>query len=202
MVKTVTPKNKQLLWSRFGCTCLFHQSKMKYFITIFYLLVVSSCSNDVRQVDVNETEMINGIVYDQSVPPYDGEPLTGILIETFENGQLKFHGNFKKGIKEGVVDFYYENGQLRKRQNHINGKITGIQEEYYPDGQLEFKGTWKDNVEHGPYWIYFYNGQLSLKGNMKEGKYEGLRETYTREGKLESKECFKNDETVDMSFCE
>ena len=135
-------------------------------------MVVSSCSNDVRQVDVNETEMINGIVYDQSVPPYDGEPLTGILIETFENGQLKFHGNFKKGIKEGVVDFYYENGQLRKRQNHINGKITGIQEQYYPDGQLEFKGTWKDNVEHGPYWIYFYNGQLSLKGNMKEGKYK------------------------------
>ena len=109
--------------------------------------------------------------------------------------------DFKKGKKEGVVDFYYENGQLRKRQNHIKGKITGIQEQYFEDGQLEFKGTFKDNIEHGPYWNYFQDGQLFSKGSMKEGKYEGLRETYTRGGKLELKECFKNDETVDMSFC-
>ncbi|MDC6460800.1 hypothetical protein PQY88_00835 [Gammaproteobacteria bacterium] len=151
---------------------------------------------------MNETEMINGIVYDQSVPPYNGVPLTGILIENFENGQLQFKGNFKKGKKEGVVDFYYRNGQLRKRQHHIKGKITGIQEQYYEDGQLEFKGTFKDNIEHGPYWIYFQDGQLFSKGSMKEGKYDGLRETYTRGGKLDLKECFKNDETVDMSFCE
>ena len=39
------------------------------------------------------------------------------LVETFhENGQLRLRGNYKNGIEDGLYETYYDNGQLQSIQ--------------------------------------------------------------------------------------
>ena len=59
---------------------------MRKFLTILCLYLLVSCSEDVKEVDINLTENKEGIVYDFSDPPHNPVPLTGILVEYFENG--------------------------------------------------------------------------------------------------------------------
>ena len=50
---------------------------------------------------------------------------------------------------------------------------------------------------------YYENGRLKQRiYYKKDGKRDGLFETYSMNGQLKSKDSFKNDEKVDMSYCE
>jgi len=69
---------------------------MKQLFSILCLLILVSCSNDVKEVDINLTENKEGIVYDFSDSPHNLVPLTGILVEYFENGQLEFKVKHKQ----------------------------------------------------------------------------------------------------------
>ena len=47
------------------------------------------------------------------------------LIETFfKNGQLRSRGNFNNGKREGLVENFYKNGQLRNRDTYKNGELV------------------------------------------------------------------------------
>ena len=142
---------------------------MKKLLPILCFLIVSSCSNDVKEVDINETVMINGIVYDQSVPPYNGVPLTGILVEYFENGQLKQKGNHKDGEQDGSYETYDENGQLKQKGNHKDGEWVGLLETYHENGQLELKGNLKDGKEHGLFNYFNQDGEPTSTKEWKDG---------------------------------
>ena len=64
------------------------------------------------------------------------------------------------------------------------------------------KGTVKDGRAVGLAEGYHENGQLSYKDNYKDGKKHGLSEVYYDNGQLSFKGCFKNDDYIDMSYCE
>jgi len=48
----------------------------------------------------------------------------------------------KETIKDGVVETFYENGQLRNRKNYKNGK-RGLVENFYKNGQLRNRKNYK-----------------------------------------------------------
>jgi len=79
-------------------------------------------------------------------------------------------GTFKNGVKEGAWVEYFENGQLRFKQNYKNGMLEGAFISYYKNGQLFAKGNHKNSKREGA-WVYYHeNGQLEHKGNLKNGK--------------------------------
>ena len=60
------------------------------------------------------------------------------------SGQLEKKGTFKDGILVGGEFYrYYENGQLKEKTTHKDGKPNGPYESstYYENGQLKEKGT-------------------------------------------------------------
>ena len=48
--------------------------------------------------------------------------------------------------KNGVVETYYDNGQLQSRANYKDGKLDGLGEIWSRDGQLESRANYKDGV--------------------------------------------------------
>ena len=43
------------------------------------------------------------------------------VVETFyKNGQLKFRGNYKTGKRDGLWEWFHENGQLKKTRVYKN----------------------------------------------------------------------------------
>ena len=74
----------------------------------------------------------------------------------------------KEEIKDGLVEEFYDNGQLRSRKNYKNGKIDGLFESFHENGQLKERGNIKD-LEQDGLWEYFDDG-----GNLtKTEEYKG-----------------------------
>ena len=46
--------------------------------------------------------------------------------------------------KNGVVEKYFDNGQLKLRANYKDGKLNGLVETWYSNGQLELRATYKN----------------------------------------------------------
>ena len=50
-------------------------------------------------------------------------------------------------VKNGVVETWYFNGQLKSRANYKNGKLDGLREFWDMEGQLKEHATYKDGVK-------------------------------------------------------
>ena len=48
--------------------------------------------------------------------------------------------------KNGVVETYYDNGQLKSRATYKDGKLDGLFEDWYSDGQLWLRYNYKNGV--------------------------------------------------------
>ena len=103
-----------------------------------------------------------------------------------------FAAVFGDGKKEGPYEYYYENGQLKRKTFFINDKIDGPYEEYYNNGQLKIKTAFKQGKYHGALEMYFKDGQLQGKGALINGEYDGTLEKYYKNGQLKRKLTFKN----------
>ena len=66
----------------------------------------------------------DGIYYHQDT----NELVTGIVEEFYNDGQLERRENRIDGKRDGLRESFHENGQLRIRQNYIDGKVDGLSE--------------------------------------------------------------------------
>jgi antitoxin component YwqK of YwqJK toxin-antitoxin module len=89
---------------------------------------------------------------------------------TLNNNKNCFIFNKKK---EGEYKMYYENGQLRKICNYINGKQEG-KEEIYDNGryQLYEKCNYKNDKLDGEYKQYDKNRKVIIICNYKNNEIE------------------------------
>ena len=71
----------------------------------------------------------------------------------------------KETIKDGVVETFYENGQLKGKGNYKIGKRDGPWEGFHKNGKLKyrgyFKGGRKDSVfdycdENGKFLLFWF----------------------------------------------
>ena len=66
----------------------------------------------------------------------------------------------KETIKDGLVEEFYDNDQLRIKRNYNNGKLQGPFEMFYVNGQIKIRSTYKKGKRDG-LWEYF-----DLDGNL------------------------------------
>ena len=52
------------------------------------------------------------------------EPVTGVIYDTYPNGQIKYKTRWKRGIKVGKSKRWYENGQVKKKVKWLNNSST------------------------------------------------------------------------------
>jgi len=91
-----------------------------------------------------------------------------------ENGQLEEEGSFVNGKREGLWRFWYENGQLKQEGSYVNGEREGLWRFWYENGQLLSEGSYVNAKREGLWGFWRKNGQLLSEGSYVNDKREGL----------------------------
>jgi len=65
------------------------------------------------------------------------DPFSGILFNTYPNGQREYTGEYKDGKPNGLLVYWYENG-VKKREGELkNGVPAGRWTYYNSDGSIK-----------------------------------------------------------------
>ena len=104
--------------------------------------------------------------------------------EFYDNGKIKYEGNFKDDEYEDEnAKYYYENedyyiGPFK------NSKKNGKGKEYYKNNKLKYDGNFKEDKYDDEKAIYYYeNGEYYI-GSFKEGKRNGKGIEYYEKDKI------------------
>ena len=166
---------------------------MKKLLPILFILIITSCSKEIPSDQLVER---GGITYQvNSQTPFTGTSIEyhidTIIDNKFEEILPKNKIKFKNGVKDGLSESFYFNGQLQLKSNFKNGELDGPSERYYPNGQLSFKGTYKNGELDGLSDEYYEVGQVKEKSNYKDGLLDGPSESYLENGQLNRKINYK-----------
>ncbi|MDP3353780.1 MAG: hypothetical protein Q8S44_08575, partial [Flavobacteriaceae bacterium] len=93
----------------------------------------------------------------------------GKWMKQYENGSIRYQGEFSHGKEIGVFKFYTEkNSKTPDFTKEYNPKTDLVKVSYfYQDGKLKSQGQMKDKNRIG-FWIYYFN----------DGKTKLSEETY------------------------
>lgn len=176
---------------------------MKNLLITFFTIIFCLTSSVGWGETINDLIMRDGLYYKKFTDvPFSGK-VTG-----------KKQGQLKIGIKEGLWNYYHDNGQLHEKGSYKKNIKDGNWVSYKETGELIYKGSYNQGIKEG-YWIEsrvwmdyskffmfkdysfykngikdglyerkFRNGQLKYKGILKNGKQEGKWEEYTIQGKI------------------
>ena len=80
-------------------------------------------------------------------------------IEYYSNGKVFLKGQKNsKGQREGLWEWFYENGNIRMRTPYKEDKIDGIEEEFYPNGNIQWRIPFKEGKKDGIEEYFYENG--------------------------------------------
>ena len=120
---------------------------MKNLIPFIFIVILTSCSNEVPFDRVVER---NGLIYEVNTEV----PFTGKTIEYYFDtnstkdveDRIKSTGFYNKGLKDGLFETFHQNGQLMRRGTYSTGKKEGFHEEFFENGQLFKKSKFVDET--------------------------------------------------------
>ena len=76
-------------------------------------------------------------------------------------------GNYKNGLKDGIIKVYYENGQL-KSIRHYDSEIGkwnhGKEEQWHNNGEKQVEANYYDGYKNGKYKAWYKNGNIKFDG--------------------------------------
>jgi antitoxin component YwqK of YwqJK toxin-antitoxin module len=143
--------------------------------------------------------------YDEDKKPiyeretYKNGVKNGLYEKYYRNGQLMEKINYKNDVLDGLFQQWHKNGQLWVKCYYKNGKLNGLLEKWYDNGQLSGKRNYDDNILNGLYEEWYVNGKLSIKCHYKDGLKNGLYEEWYDNGQLWMK-CFYKNENINGLF--
>ena len=131
----------------------------KYFLLLISVFVLMSCGPKLEKV-IEDTHP-------------DGSP------------RLVVYYRLVEGFKEKVkVEAFYENGQMRYEGEFTDDKRNGKWVYWYENGNKWSEGYFKDDVRDGFGTTWHENGKKHYEGSYKDGVRVGLWKFYTPEGEL------------------
>lgn len=116
--------------------------------------------------------------WNKEQPIRDGKPINqydskgnkqGVWEYYRDNGKLASKGNYIDGVEQGYWEYYNENGGISGKGNLINGSWNGVWEFYLIDGRLRSKGEYKNGAPNGSWESYGVNGDIVGKYVYKNG---------------------------------
>lgn len=94
----------------------------------------------------------------------------------------------------GKVTSYYENGNIAREMEYLNGSLVNDYKVYYNDGQLERSHINWFNDNHGTQYIYYPSGKLKEEMLYSYGLHEGISKKYFENGLVKESISYRNDE--------
>jgi antitoxin component YwqK of YwqJK toxin-antitoxin module len=123
----------------------------------------------------------------------------GTDVRFYPNGMI-----MSKGKKyDGEYIEYFENGQIKAKENYLNGAHNGNFFYYYKNGNMRLKITYEMSALNGEYIQYYENGQIKkieyfekLPGFNTGSKKVGKFIEYYDNGQIKKIEHWRNDREV------
>ena len=110
----------------------------------------------------------------------------------YSDGNLKY----LKSYNEDHLIMYSKKqnkfNQIEEELNFIDGKKNGIINKFYDTGEILKEELYKNNNLHGAIKYYYKNGNIDSIENYINGKKEGYQEFFFENGNRESKTYYKN----------
>jgi len=118
-------------------------------------------------------------VFSQNKTEYRYEKLDGSYFDTTDNilseRQVKRKKIFlesiitlnSEGKKDGIINSFYSDGNLKYSGLYFNGKKIGTHKEYFKNKNLKSIKNYSDNKLNGEYKEFYENGDIKLFGNYK-----------------------------------
>ena len=100
---------------------------------------------------------------------------------------------YTKGIKNGLSNKYYSNGNIAEKIEWKNNIKNGIWEQYYQDNSLRLRGHYINSKLSGDYTVYYPNGHVQVAGNYHEDKRHGKWIFYDEKDSVKSELNFHYD---------
>ena len=78
--------------------------------------------------------------------------------------------NFKKGMKNGEIIYYDENGNIFQKSNFKDSKLDGLSYSYFTAGSLKSKMGYLSDQLHGAYLSYYENGTVQTEATYEQNQ--------------------------------
>ena len=90
-------------------------------ILSFILLFILSCDGEQIELHISNTVMFSGKLYKID----ENKPFSGIVYNTYQNGQREYSGEYKNGIPNGSLVYWHNNGKKMREGELKDGKPFG-----------------------------------------------------------------------------
>ncbi len=116
----------------------------------------------------------------------------------FDQRRLVRIEEIRNGVREGLVQCFDAQGQLRSSHHLKNGKKQGEEIEYYPMAgskpQPKISLDWDQDTIHGSVKTWYATGQLESQREIYKNKKAGIACAWYRDGALMLLEEYENDQ--------
>lgn len=89
------------------------------------------------KIKKDETTKKGNIVF------YKGKPFTGKLLDFYDSGNKKFEVDYRKGVENGNMYLFHENGQIQLQAVWSKGKRLDMEIGYDEDGNKIYEGIYR-----------------------------------------------------------
>ena len=108
----------------------------------------------------------------------------GILNEYYDDGDLKIEYSFENGKKHGLQKRWYNNNQLEIIYNYDMGKLEGLQKKWHNNGILKGEWYYSDDKLNGIIKEWYPNKQLKFSKKYISGELIEVLEHYNPDGTI------------------
>ncbi|MFN0037429.1 MAG: toxin-antitoxin system YwqK family antitoxin [Saprospiraceae bacterium] len=105
-------------------------------------------------------------------------------VERFENGQVSRRAQMVDGKKEGKMTDYYNDGKLMAERYFTNGEQHGRTAIYYPSGQLKEVQYFVEGKRQGGDTLWYEDGKIQFVTTLKDNKKHGYLRKWSPTGEL------------------
>jgi antitoxin component YwqK of YwqJK toxin-antitoxin module len=141
-------------------------------------LEFSGFFNEIGKKNGDHCYLVNGKI--DAVEKYRNDSLIGI-IEYYENGIIKFYGEYKDYLPEGIEYTNHPNGIRESEGVNHNGMRQGTWKYFTEEGVLRSQTEYIDNIGYGK--IFDSKGKLYGEGQIYYNHEFGRWTYYNKKGK-------------------
>lgn len=84
----------------------------------------------------------------------------GLNTDYYNNGKEKMKGNIKNGLRDGLWQAWYENGNLWSEAEYLKGINHGKSVTYFENGKIRYEGKFDNGKKVGEWKYYDEAGNL------------------------------------------
>ena len=119
---------------------------------------------------------------------------TGKWQKKYDNGQLKYKGQFENGYEVGEFIYFFPDGKIQSKLVFSEKGVMTTVSIYYKNGSQQATGFYRNKLKHGT-WKYFNaaTGIISKQETYADGKKDGVFRIYYSNEQISTEVYWKQD---------